>query len=134
VRNLGLFSVKSGMLRGGRKAVALFLLVGMLSLAIVPMVVNASASATASTSGFGAAFGYAQSIGPIAYTQAGSIGNGFASGTAFTPSSTSLSSVFTTGPAAAFATSIGTPFGSNAFVQTASLLGGFASGSAFGSP
>ena len=134
MRNLGLVSVQPGMLRGGRKLVALFLLVGMLSLAIVPSVVNAQVSATASTSGFGAAFGYAQTIGPIAYTQAGSIGNGFASGTAFTPVSTSLSTVFTTGPAAAFATSIGTPFGSNAFVQVASLFGGTAFGTAFGAP
>ncbi|MBI1278538.1 MAG: hypothetical protein GC179_10465 [Anaerolineaceae bacterium] len=134
MRNLALVSVQPGMLRGGRKLITLILLVGMLSLAIVPAVVNAQATATAATSGFGAAFGYAQSIGPIAYTQAGSIGNGFASGTAFTPVSSSLSSVFTTGPAAAFATSIGTPFGSNAFVQVASFFGGSASGFAFGSP
>ena len=134
MRNLGLFSVQSGMLRGGRKVIALALLVGMLSLAIVPMAVNAQAVATASTSGFGAAFGYAQSIGPIAYTQAGSIGDGFASATAFTPVSSSFSTVFTSGPSAAFATSIGTPFGSNAFVQVASFFGGFASGTAFGSP
>ena len=52
--------VQLGMLRGGRKVLMLALLVGMLSLAIVPMVVNAQASATADTSGFGAAFGYAQ--------------------------------------------------------------------------
>lgn len=134
MKNLALVSVQPGMLSGGRKLIALILLVGMLSLAIVPMVVNAGATATASTSGFGAAFGYAQSIGPIAYTQAGSIGNGFASGTAFTPVSSSLSSVFTSGPAAAFATSIGTPFGSNAFVQVASMFGGSASGFAFGLP
>ena len=78
MRNLGSVSVQPGMLRGGRKLLALVLLVGMLSLAIVPMVVNAQASADASTSGFGAAFGYAQTVGPIAYTQAGSIGDGFA--------------------------------------------------------
>ena len=71
MRNFGWVSVQPRMLRGGRKVVALFLLVGMLSLAIVPMVVNAQVSATASTSGFGAAFGYAQAIRPIAYTQAG---------------------------------------------------------------
>ena len=134
MRNLALVSAQPGMLRGGRKMIALILLVGMLSLAIVPMVANAQAFATASTSGFGAAFGYAQSIGPIAYTQAGSIGDGFASASAFTPVSTSFSTVFTSGPSAAFATSIGTPFGSNAFVQVASFFGGFASGSAFGSP
>ncbi len=134
MRNLALVSVQPGMLRGGRKLIALILLVGMLSLAIVPMVVNAQATAIAATSGFGAAFGYAQTIGPIAYTQAGSIGDGFASGTAFTPVSASLSSVFTSGSAAAFATSIGTPFGSNAFVQVASFFGGSASGFAFGSP
>ena len=134
MKNLGLVSVQPGMLRGGRKLIALILLVGMLSLAIVPMVVNAQATATAASSGFGAAFGYAQSIGPIAYTQAGSIGNGFASGSAFTPSSSSLSSVFTSGPAAAFATSLGTPFGSSAFVQVASMFGGSGSGFAFASP
>ena len=134
MRNLALVSVQPGMLRGGRKVIALILLVGMLSLAIVPMAVNAQATATAATSGFGAAFGYAQSIGPIAYTQAGSIGNGFASATSFTPVSASLSSVFTSGPSAAFATSIGTPFGSNAFVQVASFFGGFASGTAIGTP
>lgn len=132
MRNLG--SVVPGMLRGGRKVFALALLVGMLSLAVVPMVVNAQASATASTSGFGAAFGYAQTIGPIAYTQAGSIGNGFADASAFTPVSSSFSDVFTTGPSAAFATSLGTPFGSNAFVQVASFFGGTAFGTAFASP
>ena len=134
MRKLGLVSGTPVMLRGGRKVLALVLLVGMLSLAIVPMVVNAQATATAATSGFGAAFGYAQSVGPIAYTQAGSIGDGFASATSFTPVSSSLSSVFTSGPSAAFATAIGTPFGSNAFVQVASFFGGFASGTAFGSP
>ena len=70
MRNLAMVSVKPGMLRGGRKMLALLLLVGVLSLAIVPVAVHAQASATASTSGFGAAFGYAQTIGPIAYTQA----------------------------------------------------------------
>ncbi len=134
MRNLALVSVQPGMLRGGRKLIALILLVGMLSLALVPMVANAQAFATASTSGFGAAFGYAQSIGPIAYTQAGSIGDGFASATAFTPVSSSFSTVFTSGPSAAFATSIGTPFGSNAFVQVASFFGGSATGFAFASP
>ena len=134
MRNLGLVSVQLGMLRGGRKVLALVVLVGMLSLAVVPMVVNAQVFATASTSGFGAAFGYAQTIGPIAYTQAGSIGNGFATADAFTAVSSADSFVFTGGPAAAFATSIGTPFGSNAFVQTASFFGGFATGSAFASP
>ena len=134
MRSLVLVGVEPVILRGGRKLFALALLVGMFSLAIVPMAVNAQAVATASTSGFGAAFGYAQSIGPIAYTQAGSIGDGFASATAFTPVSSSFSTVFTSGPSAAFATSIGTPFGSNAFVQVASFFGGFASGTAFGSP
>ncbi len=134
MRNLGLVSVQPGMLRGGRKLLALVLLVGMLSLAVVPMVVNAQASAFAETSGFGAAFGYAQTIGPIAYTQAGSIGDGFASAAAFTPVSSSFSDVFTGGPSAAFATAIGTPFGSNAYVQVASFFGGFASGSAFAAP
>ena len=134
MRNLSVMGVKPGMLRGGRKMLTLLLLVGVLSLAIIPVAVNAQASATASTSGFGAAFGYAQTVGPIAYTQAGSIGDGFASATAFTPVSTSFSTVFTTGPSAAFATSIGTPFGSNAFVQVASFFGGSAFGSAFGTP
>ena len=134
MRNLGLVSVQQGMLRGGRKLVALFLLVGMLSLAIVPAVVNAQVTATATTSGFGAAFGYAQTIGPIAYTQAGSIGNGTGTGTAVTTSSSSLSAVMTTGPAAAFATAIGTPFGSNAYVQVASFIGGFAAAAASGTP
>ena len=134
MRNLVLVGVQPVILRGGRKLFALALLVGMLSLAIVPMAVNAQATATAATSGFGAAFGYAQSVGPIAYTQAGSIGNGFASATSFTPVSASLSTVFTSGPAAAFATSIGTPFGSNAFVQVASFFGGSAVGTAIGVP
>jgi len=134
VRSLVLVGVEPVILRGGRKLFALALLVGMFSLAIVPMAVNAQATATAATSGFGAAFGYAQSVGPIAYTQAGSIGNGFASATSFTPVSASLSTVFTSGPAAAFATSIGTPFGSNAFVQVASFFGGSAVGTAIGVP
>lgn len=134
MRNIALVSSVPGMFRGGRKTLMLVLLVGMLSLAVVPLVARAQVSATASTAGFGAAFGYAQTIGPIAYTQAGSIGNGFADAAAFTPFSSATSDVFTGGPAAAFATSIGTPFGSNAYVQVASFFSGFASGTAFASP
>lgn len=116
----------------GRRVVLLLALVALL--AVAPMATNAQVSVAASTSGFGAAFGYAQTIGPIAFTQAGSIGNGAAASTAFTPYSGSLSSTFTGGPAAAFAQAIGTPFGSAATVQLSSFFGGAASGAAAGFP
>lgn len=112
----------------------LFLLVLVALLTLAPLMANAQVSVDASTSGFGAAFGYAQTIGPIAFTQAGSIGNGAAASTAFTPFSGSWSSTFTGGPAAAFAQSVGTPFGSAATVQLASFFDGFAAGFAGAGP
>jgi len=107
----------------------------LLVLAVQPHVALAqSASAEAGTSGFGAAFAYAQTIGPIAYAQSGSIGDGYSNAAAFTPSTSALTNTFTSGPAAAFAQAIGTPFGSGAFVQVASFFGGSAYGFAFGDP
>jgi hypothetical protein len=106
----------------------LLLLILAALLMLVPLAVSAQVSVDASTSGFGAAFGYAQTIGPIAFTQAGSIGNGMAHADAYTPFTGAWSSTWTNGPAAAFAQSIGTPFGAAASVQLSSFFGGFANG------
>jgi hypothetical protein len=111
------------------------MLLGVLVLATVPLTAHAQVEAFAATSGFGAAFGFAQNIGGVSFTQAGSIGNGTAYGLAVSPVGTySFSQVFTTGPAGAFAQAIGTPFGSTAFVQLASFIGGAASGFATAGP
>jgi hypothetical protein len=83
--------------------------------------------ADANSSGFGAAFGYAQAIGSIggADASAGAI-------TVFGPDA--YSSVFTGGPAAAYSTAFSTPFGQAAWVQVASFPGGFGSAWADASP
>ncbi|MEM6283946.1 MAG: hypothetical protein AAF787_17275 [Chloroflexota bacterium] len=47
--------------------------------------VRGQSSAFATTAGFGAAFAHAQTIGPVAFTQTGSIGNGTASAIAIVP-------------------------------------------------
>jgi len=106
-------------------------------------VANAQVVAAATTNGFGAAFGYSQTIGSIAYTQAGSIGNGTAAAAALTPGhytyqydpsthhynyvfvsgQSAESAVLSAGNAAAFAQAMGTPFGSNAFIQATSFNG-----------
>lgn len=115
----------------------LFLLgiVGLLLLATEVAPSHAQVVATASSSGFGAAFAYAQRIGSTTFTQAGSIGNGSAVGIAVAPgSSAAISAVKTTGPAAAFAQAFGTPFGSSAFVQASSFFGGTAAGFAAAVP
>lgn len=119
-----------------RKLLLVVMLIGVLSLVIVPVTALAQVSAGATTTGFGAAFGYAQNIAGVSFTQAGSIGTGTAFGLALAPAAGtgSFSNVFTTGPAAAFAQAIGTPFGSSAFVQVASLPGGFATGFASAFP
>jgi hypothetical protein len=116
------------------KGYPLLILLALVLLMAAPVVSHAQTSATAASTGFGAAFGYAQTIGPLSYSQAGAIGNATANASAVTPFSFALSNVFTSGPSAAFATSIGTPFGSAAFVQLASFFGGFASGGAFAGP
>jgi len=135
VRNVAFAGVQPVMtLNRGRKFVAFLMLLVVLSLALAPLAVQASSSASATSAGFGAAFGYAQTIGPIAYTQAGSIGDAAGAAAAITPYSSAVSAVFSSGPSAAFATSIGSPFGSNAFVQVASFFGGFASGVAASAP
>jgi hypothetical protein len=117
-----------------RKLTVLLLLVAVvIGLAAVPSAEPAEAQvgAVAGSSGFGAAFAYAQTIGPVAMTAAGSIGNGFAVGFAITPWSWSWSGVLTGGPAAAMAQAIGTPWGSTAATQVLSMPGGFALGGAF---
>src|SRR5579871_1186247 len=58
-----------------------------------PTVSQADTTAVAFTAGFGAAFGYAQTIGPISYSEAGSIGNGFGAAIATVPGSSSASSL-----------------------------------------
>jgi hypothetical protein len=110
------------------------LVIGLLILTVQPMIVSAQSYASATTSGFGAAFAYAQTIGPISYTQAGSIGDGDASAIAITGFSSAFSNTWTSGPSAAFAQAIGSPFGSAAYIQAASFFGGMAMGSAGATP
>jgi hypothetical protein len=106
-------------------------------------VANAQVATSASTAGFGAAFGYAQTIGNISYTQAGTIGNGIGTAVArapgyyqhhydpyhhkhyytYVPGTHAYSGALSTGNAASFSQALGTPFGSTAFVQTAAFNG-----------
>ena len=110
-------------------------LVGLLTFAARPSTVKAGSGAFASTAGFGAAFGYAQTIGAVSFTQAGSIANGVGSGTASVPGFSSAGSMASSaGPSAAFAQAIGSPFGSAAFVQATSFFGGSAFGAAGANP
>ena len=85
----------------------------------------------ASTSGFGAAFGYAQTIGNVAFAQTGGIGNADANAWANTPSLYAKSGVWTGGNAAAFSAAMDTPFGSQSIVQLSSFFSGMASGNAW---
>jgi hypothetical protein len=95
---------------------------------------EAQVGATATTAGFGAAFGYAQTVGVVSFSAVGSIGNGTALGWATTPTTNSLAQVITNNNAAAAAQAIGTPFGSTAWVQVISFPGGGAFGLATASP
>lgn len=92
--------------------------------------VNAQTTTHASTSGFGAAFGYAQTIGNISYVQTGGIGNADANAWAMTAVTSADSGIWTGGNAAGFSSALATPFGNQSFVQLASFFGGMASGSA----
>jgi hypothetical protein len=118
----------------GSRAAKMIGLSFVLVLLLAALPVSADSTAAAATSGFGAAFGYAQNIGPVSMSQAGSIGNGAGAAVAFTPFSASTSTVMSTGASAAFAQAIGSPFGSAAWVQAVSIFGGSASGFAFGGP
>jgi hypothetical protein len=117
-----------------RKPAVLFLIVALLvAVMATPSSEPAEAQvgAVAGSAGFGAAFAYAQTIGPVAITSAGSIGNGGAAAFAITPWSWSWSGVLTGGPAGAMAQAIGTPWGSTAATQVMSMPGGFALGAAY---
>lgn len=123
----------------GRKVfriVAVFsVFVAVLAFAGQPTVTKADTTAVAFSAGFGAAFGYAQTIGPISFAESGSIGNAFGAAIAVVPGSSSAASLAASlGNAASFAQAIGSPFGSNAFVQTASFFGGAAFGIANATP
>lgn len=120
-------------LRQVRLVLVFALLVAMLVVASLS-VVNAQSEVYAHTSGFGAAFAYAQTIGNVSYTQAGSLGNGEAWSQANTPFSSAGSYTLTGGASAAFAQSIGSPFGSASYIQAVSSFDGFAFGSAWASP
>ncbi len=124
-------------------------LTGALIMAVSIQAASAQVVASASTAGFGAAFGYSQTIGNTVYTQAGSIGNGagYAAATGagyyvlqyndhedyyyydYVGGPSAVSAVNSGGNAAAFAQSVSTPFGSQAFIQTSSF-GGFAAAAA----
>jgi hypothetical protein len=98
-------------------------LVLMLILVFALQPAQGNVSVSASSSGFGAAFGYAQTIGPISYAQAGTIGNATADASAWTAVSDAFAWAGSNGIAASFAQAMGTPFGSASFVQVASLAG-----------
>ncbi|MCC7446481.1 MAG: hypothetical protein IT324_03645 [Anaerolineae bacterium] len=118
-----------------RRALLVLVVAGLVIFAAAPSVSNAQVTAGAATAGFGAAFGYAQRIGGVTFTQAGSIGNGTGFGIAVAPgSSSAASAVLSGGNAAAFAQAMGTPFGSAAWVQTAAFFGGNAAAVAAAAP
>lgn len=108
------------------------LLALLLMLSILPA--TAQVSTSASTSGFGAAVSYAQTIGNVAYVQTAGIGNADASAWAMTAVTFAESNIWTSGNAAAFSGAMATPFGSQAFVQLASFFDGMAMGSAIAGP
>jgi len=125
--------MKGRIVRGSRLLLLLVIL-GLL-LAVVPQAVVAQneAIASASSAGFGAAFGYAASIGPIAYSSVGSIGTGTGAAFALAPGGiTAFSDVWSSGAAAAFAGSLASPFGAEAKVLTSAMWGSSAAGLAFG--
>ena len=114
------------------KVLFVVVLVVLLLLTIQPAM--AQVGTTASTSGFGAAFGYAQTIGNVAYVQTGGIGTADATAFAATPLSFAESGVWTQGSAAAFSTAFSSPFSSGAFVQVSSFFDGMAMGNASTGP
>lgn len=117
------------------KVLTLVALTALFAVLVQPAsVADAQLAAVARSAGFGAAFGYAQRIGPVAFTSAGSIGTGFGAALAVSPASFAASLAASAGPAAAFAQSVGTPFGSSAWVQTAAFFGGAAFGAAAAGP
>lgn len=117
-----------------RRLFLLFVVFILVLLAVQPAVTFGQSEAYSSTAGFGAAFAYAQNIGSIAYTQAGSIGNGDALAISVTPFSAALSEVWSGGNAAAYSQAIGTPFGTVATTQVVSFFDGFAAAAALAHP
>lgn len=113
---------------------SLLMLVVMMGIAAPATDTEAQVYSEASTHGFGAAFAYSQTIAEVAFTQAGSLGNGFGHAMAMTAHSGSNAYAHTLGNAAAFSQSIGSPFGSASFVQVTSFFDGFASGFASAYP
>ncbi len=121
-------------LKVGRRGLLVLAVLSLLAFSIAPQLALAqhAAAATATSSGFGAAFGYAASIGNTAFTNAGSIGNGAAAALALAPGGISAgSTVFSFGSASVMAASIANPFGAMAQVLTTSTCCGYATGSAF---
>src|ERR1700736_2289630 len=91
-----MLSSVQGFRRGGkmfRIAAVCLALVTVLAFAGQPTVTRASTTAVAFSAGFGAAFGYAQTIGPVSFTEAGSIGNAFGAAIAVVPGTTSAASL-----------------------------------------
>lgn len=74
----------------------------LLLLVAVPLVVHAQTDVTAEAHGFGAAFAYAQRIGPVTFAATGTIGDGYAHAFAGVPGMDicSYASNWTWGPAA----------------------------------
>lgn len=111
------------------RIILLLALLGVLTVMPLAALAQNSAEASAATAGFGAAFGYAASIGPVAYSSTGSIGTGWADATAWGPGMIMAGSgVATSGPAASFAGSLASPFGAMAQVLTSAMWGGNAFG------
>lgn len=114
------------------RSVRIILLLALLGILVVmPLAALAqnSAEASAASAGFGAAFGYAASIGSTVYSSTGSIGTGWGEAVAWGPGLLLAGSeVATNGAAASFAGSLASPFGSMAQVLTNSMFGGSAFG------
>lgn len=113
--------------------IALFVfLVGLLVLTIAPVSAQ-QASVSANASGFGAAFAFAQNIGPISFVQVGTIGNAEAFAFSINPTAGTGARawVLTNGLAAGNAYGLGTPWGTEAQLQLFAIAGsanGFAIG------
>lgn len=115
------------------RIIVFLVLVGVLVFTIAPSVTAQNSYVSANTSGFGAAFAFSQTVGPVSYAQVGTIGDGSAYAFANNPPAMTGAQawVSTSGIAAGNAFGLGTPWGTQAQLQLVSF-DGMANGWALG--
>lgn len=110
----------------------IFAVLLLMSLLLISSATLAQTESTATVSGFGAAFSFAQTIGPIAFVETGSIGDGFAMANAFGGFGICAhAKTSTSGLAAGSAIAIDSPFAALSRVIVTSFPPGFATGFSF---